>query len=119
MAKKVLTPQEEALENAQVQGENFFEKNSKMVIATIIIVFVLAAAIFGYKKAIVEPRQTKAQEMLYQAQYRKYNMHPNKRSRLLGRLLLLRCDIYYSSAFAPATWLISFIQRTEYPRARS
>lgn len=69
MAKKVLTPQEEALENAQVQGENFFEKNSKMVIATIVIVFVLAAAIFGYKKVVVEPRQAKAQEMLYMAQY--------------------------------------------------
>lgn len=69
MAKHVLTPQEEALENAQTQTENFFEKHSKMVITTIVIVFALAAAIFGYKQVVVEPRMAKAQEMLYMAQY--------------------------------------------------
>ena len=69
MAKHVLTPQEEALENAQAQTENFFEKHSKMVITTIVIVFALAAAIFGYKQVVVEPRMAKAQEMLYMAQF--------------------------------------------------
>ena len=70
MAKEVVTPQEEMLENAQAQTENFFEKNSKMVVVAIVVIFVLAAAIFGYKKLIVEPRLNDAQEMLYEAQYR-------------------------------------------------
>ena len=69
MAKEVVTPQDEMLASAQTQGENFFEKNSKMVVVAIVVVFALAAAIFGYKKVIVEPRMTKAQEMLFEAQY--------------------------------------------------
>ena len=69
MAKEVVTPQDEMLAAAQTQGENFFEKNSKMVVVAIVVIFALAAAIFGYKKVIVEPRMTKAQEMLFEAQY--------------------------------------------------
>ena len=69
MAKEVVTPQDEMLASAQTQGENFFEKNSKMVITAIVVIFVLAAAIFGYRKAIIEPRNNKAQEMLFEAQY--------------------------------------------------
>ena len=69
MAKEVGTPQDEMLASAQTQGENFFEKNSKMVVVAIVVIFALAAAIFGYKKVIVEPRMTKAQEMLFEAQY--------------------------------------------------
>ena len=70
MAKEVVTPQDEMLASAQTQGENFFEKNSKMVVVAIVAIFVVAAAIFGYKKLIVEPRLNDAQEMLYEAQYR-------------------------------------------------
>lgn len=70
MAKEVVTPQEEMLESAKAQTENFFEKNSKMVVVAIVAIFALAAVVFGYKKAIVEPRMTKAQEMLFEAQYR-------------------------------------------------
>jgi predicted negative regulator of RcsB-dependent stress response len=40
-----------------------------MVVVAIVVIFALAAAIFGYKKVIVEPRMTKAQEMLFEAQY--------------------------------------------------
>lgn len=69
MAKEVLTPQEEMLENAQTQTENFFEKNSKMVVTAIVVIFAIAIAVFGYKKVISEPRLNKAQELLYQAQY--------------------------------------------------
>ncbi len=69
MAKEVVTPQDEMLASAQTQGENFFEKNSKMVVVAIVVIFALAAAIFGYKKVIVEPRMNKAQEMLFEAQY--------------------------------------------------
>ncbi len=70
MAKEVVTPQDEMLASAQTQGENFFEKNSKMVVVAIVVIFALAAAIFGYKKIIVEPRMNKAQEMLFEAQYK-------------------------------------------------
>ena len=69
MAKEVVTPQDEMLASAQTQGENFFEKNSKMVVVAIVVIFVLAAAIFGYKKVIVEPHNVKGQEMLFEAQY--------------------------------------------------
>ena len=69
MAKEVKTPQEEMLENAQSQAENFFEKNSKMVVTAIVVIFAIAIAVFGYKKLVSEPRLNKAQELLYQAQY--------------------------------------------------
>ncbi len=64
-----MTPQEEALAQAQAQTENFFEKHSKAVVIAMIAIFVLAAAIFGYKKLVSEPRMQAAQEMLYKAQY--------------------------------------------------
>ena len=69
MAKEVMTPQEEALANAQTQTENFFEKHSKMVVIAMIAIFALAAVVFGYKKLVSEPRLNAAQEMLYKAQY--------------------------------------------------
>ncbi len=69
MAKQVMTPQEEALAQAQTQTENFFEKHSKAVVIAMIAIFVLAAAIFGYKKLVSEPRMQAAQEMLFEAQY--------------------------------------------------
>ena len=69
MAKEVMTPQEEMLESAQSQAENFFEKNSKMVVTAIVVIFAIAIAVFGYKKLVSEPRLNKAQEMLYAAQY--------------------------------------------------
>ena len=67
MAKEVATPQEEILEAAQEQTENFFEKNSKTMVIALVAIFVLAAAVFGYKKLVMEPRMEKAQEMLYEA----------------------------------------------------
>lgn len=70
MSKEAATPQEEILEAAQEQTENFFEKNSKTMVVALAAIFVLAAAVFGYKKLVVEPRMGKAQEMLYEAQYR-------------------------------------------------
>lgn len=70
MSKEVATPQEEILEAAQEQTESFFEKNSKSMVVALVAIFILAAAVFGYKKLVVEPRMNKAQEMLYEAQYR-------------------------------------------------
>lgn len=69
MAKQVMTPQEEALAQAQAQTENFFEKHSKAVVIAMIAIFVLAAVVFGYKKLVSEPRMQAAQEMLFEAQY--------------------------------------------------
>lgn len=71
MSKDAVTPkQEEILETAQEQTENFFEKNSKTMVIALVAIFILAAAVFGYKKLVVEPRMNKAQEMLFEAQYR-------------------------------------------------
>ena len=47
MAKEVMTPQEEALAQAQSQAESFFEKNSKMVTVAIVAIFAIAIAVFG------------------------------------------------------------------------
>lgn len=84
MAKEVATPQEQALENAKNRTEAFFENNSKTVIVGLIAIFVLAVAIFGYRKLIVEPRMEKAQEMLYGAQYRFEEQTPDYELALNG-----------------------------------
>lgn len=84
MAKEAATPQEQALENAKNRTESFFENNSKTVIAGLIAIFVLAVAIFGYRKLIVEPRMEKAQEMLYGAQYRFEEQTPDYELALNG-----------------------------------
>lgn len=70
MSKDVATTQEEILEAAQEQTQSFFEKNSKTMVVALVAIFILAAAVFGYKKLVVEPRMNKAQEMLYGAQFR-------------------------------------------------
>ena len=77
MAKEEVSPEEQALENAKNHTESFFENNSKTVIVALIAIFVLAVAIFGYRKLIVEPRMEKAQEMLYGAQYRFEEQNPD------------------------------------------
>lgn len=84
MAKEAVSPEEQALENAKNRTEGFFENNSKTVIAGLIAIFVLAAAIFGYRKLIVEPRMDKAQEMLYGAQYRFEEQTPDYELALNG-----------------------------------
>lgn len=84
MAKEAATPQEQALENAKNRTESFFENNSKTVIVGLIAIFVLAVAIFGYRKLIVEPRMEKAQEMLYGAQYRFEEQTPDYELALNG-----------------------------------
>ncbi len=84
MAKEAATPQEQALENAKNRTESFFENNSKTVVAGLIAIFVLAVAIFGYRKLIVEPRMERAQEMLYGAQYRFEEQTPDYEIALNG-----------------------------------
>jgi len=70
MAKQDVTPQEAAIGEAVNKTESFFENNSKIVVWTLVGIFVLAALVYGYKKQIAEPRMEKASEMMSEAQYR-------------------------------------------------
>ena len=62
--------EQEGLGAALGKTEMFFEKNSKKVIYLLLALFVIAAAIFGYRQLIAQPRDGKAAEMMAQAQYR-------------------------------------------------
>ena len=62
--------EQEALGTAMNKTEMFFEKNSKSMIIALLALFVLAAAIFGYRQLISQPRERKAAEMIAQAQAR-------------------------------------------------
>lgn len=64
------TNEQEGLDVALGKTEMFFEKNSKKVIYLLLALFVIAAAIFGYWQLIAQPRDSKAAEMMAQAQYR-------------------------------------------------
>ena len=52
--------EQEALGTAMNKTEMFFEKNSKSMIIALLALFVLAAAIFGYRQLISQPRERKA-----------------------------------------------------------
>ena len=77
--------------------EMFFEKNSKSMIIALLALFVLAAAIFGYRQLISQPRERKAAEMIAQAQYRFESTTPEYQLALEGDangpgfLLRFRC----------------------------
>ena len=49
--------EQEALGTAMNKTEMFFEKNSKSMIIALLALFVLAAAIFGYRQLISQPRE--------------------------------------------------------------
>jgi len=49
--------------------EDFFEKNKTLIISAVIGIAVLAAGYFAYKYLYQIPRETKASEELYKAQY--------------------------------------------------
>lgn len=71
MAKeKVLKPEEETLGSAMSKTELFFEENSSKVMYVLVALLVIAAAFFGYKKLVSEPRAQKAAEMIAEAQFR-------------------------------------------------
>ena len=55
--------EQEALGTAMNKTEMFFEKNSKSMIIALLALFVLAAAIFGYRQLISQPRERKASSM--------------------------------------------------------
>lgn len=68
--EKVLNPEEETLGSAMSKTEAFFEQNASKVMYTLLVLLVVAAAVFGYKKLVSEPRIEKAAAMLSDAQYR-------------------------------------------------
>ena len=76
--------EQEALGTAMNKTEMFFEKNSKSMIIALLALFVLAAAIFGYRQLISQPRERKAAEMIAQAQYRFESTPPEYQLALEG-----------------------------------
>lgn len=62
--------EQEVLGTAMNRTEEFFEKNSKLVIYGLVVLLVLAGGIFGYQQLISQPREKKAAEMIAQAQSR-------------------------------------------------
>ena len=89
--------EQEALGTAMNKTEMFFEKNSKSMIIALLALFVLAAAIFGYRQLISQPRERKAAEMIAQAQYRFESTTPEYQLALEGEIeerLLFRCKVW-------------------------
>lgn len=76
--------EQEALGTAMNKTEMFFEKNSKSMIIALLALFVLAAAIFGYRQLISQPRERKAAEMIARAQYRFESTTPEYQLALEG-----------------------------------
>lgn len=76
--------EQEALGAAMSKTEEFFEKNSKRVSVALLAIFVLAAAVFGYRQLISQPRNKKAAEMIAEAQYRFEAATPDYRLALEG-----------------------------------
>ena len=76
--------EQEALGAAMSKTEEFFERNSKRVSVALLAIFVLAAAIFGYRQLISQPRNKKAAEMIAEAQYRFESEPPDYRLALEG-----------------------------------
>lgn len=58
----------EQLEGALTSGEQFVEKNQKMIVNIIIGIIVIVAAYFGYNRFISEPKATEAANQIYGAQ---------------------------------------------------
>ena len=62
--------EQEALEVAMDRTEDFFERNSKKIIAVLAVLIVVAALIYGYRELISLPRVERAAELIAEAQYR-------------------------------------------------
>jgi len=82
--EKVLKPEEEALGSAMSKTEVFFEENASKIMYALLALLVLAAAVFGYRKLVSEPRAEKASELMTEAQYRFENATPDYELALNG-----------------------------------
>lgn len=58
----------EQLEGALTSGEQFIEKNQKMIVNVIIALIVIVAAYFGYNRFISEPKSQEAANQIFGAQ---------------------------------------------------
>lgn len=58
----------EHLEDALSRGEQFIEKNQKMLINAVIVILVIVAGVIGYHKFIKAPKQTEASNQIFGAQ---------------------------------------------------
>ncbi len=69
MKKSVETPEIEVLgEAAMSKTEMFFENNGRKITFAIVVLFVVAAGLFGYKTLVMEPKEERAAEAIYAAQ---------------------------------------------------
>lgn len=69
--------EQEVLEVAMDRTEDFFERNSKKIIAVLVVLIVAAALIYGYRELISLPRTEKAAELIAEAQYRFEGENPD------------------------------------------
>ena len=83
MAKQHVAEQE-TLGEAMNKTEFFFEKNGRMLSYVFLGLLVLAALVFGYRSLILQPRATKAAEMIAEAQNRFEGENPDFETALLG-----------------------------------
>ena len=83
MAKQNVAEQE-TLGEAMNKTELFFERNGRMMSYVFLGLLVLAALVFGYRSLILQPRATKAAEMIAEAQNRFEGENPDFETALLG-----------------------------------
>ena len=69
--------QEAAIGEAVSKTESFLENHSKAIVWSIVALFVVVGAVFGYRKLVVEPRAEKASELMVEAQYRFEQANPD------------------------------------------
>ena len=77
MAKQNVAEQE-TLGEAMNKTELFFERNGRTMSYVFLGLLVLAALVFGYRSLILQPRATKAAEMIAEAQNRFEGENPAK-----------------------------------------
>ena len=70
MSKEQKTKEDsfEQLEGALTSGEQFIEKNQKMIVNVIVVLLVIIGAYFGYNRFIVMPKATEAANQIFGAQ---------------------------------------------------
>ena len=83
MAKQNVAEQE-TLGEAMNKTELFFERNGRTMSYVFLGLLVLAALAFGYRSLILQPRATKAAEMIAEAQNRFEGENPDFETALLG-----------------------------------
>lgn len=58
----------EHIEDALTHGEQFIEKNQKIIIRVILAIIILVGAYFAYQKFIIQPKGTEAANQIFTAQ---------------------------------------------------